>query len=309
VSDAVRTIPRCPACHGTDAPPVGAAAEGFDTIVAGRGFHQPPYRVRGCVSCGLYFKSVTLAPAELEAYYAALDSAPFEYDGDFPTDRAVVQRLRALPDGSRVLDYGCSTGRILKQVSARLECVGVEPNEAAAATARTRGIHIITADELRDPRWQFDAILLTDVFEHLVDPLPLLQQLAGRLAPGGWLAIVTGNADAITTRDWLAEFWYFRLPGHVIMLGERHLSWLAGQLGLSLIHVDRCSHYRTPLLERLRQSVQAFAYGQFRTAPRGAAARALRMVPRLSAAERWTSAPALTHGDDHVVAIFERSPG
>jgi SAM-dependent methyltransferase len=306
VTEAV-TITACPACHGTDAPQVGAAASGFDTLVAGRHFHQPPYAVHACQACGLYFKSAVLAPAELDAYYAALDSAPFEIDGDYPTDRLVHERLRALPDGSRVLDYGCSTGRILRPVAARLECVGVEPNEAAAATARARGIRIVGASELSDAA-PFDAILLTDVFEHLADPVPLLQHLAGKLAPRGWLGIVTGNADAIEPRDWLAEFWYFRLPGHVIMLGERHLSWLATELGLGLIQVDRCSHYRVPLVDRVRQGIQAFAYRQFRTAPRGVAARVLRRTPRLSAAQRWTTAPTLSYRNDHVVAIFERSP-
>jgi len=305
VSDAPVTITACPACHATDAPQVGTAAAGFDTLVGGRQFHQPPYTVRACPACGLYFKSAILAPAELEAYYAALDSAPFEIDGDYPTDRRVRERLGALPDGSRVLDFGCNTGRILRPVTARLECTGVEPNEAAAATARTRGIRIVAANELRDVQ-PFDAILLTDVFEHLLDPVPLLQDLAGKLAPRGWLAIVTGNADAIAAREWLAEFWYFRLPEHLVMLGERHLAWLSTQLDLKLIEVHRCSHYRMPLGSRLRQGVQAFAYRQFRTAPRSAAARLMRITPRLSAAERWTTAPALTYGDDHVVAVFQR---
>jgi hypothetical protein len=136
--------------------------------------------------------------------------------------------------------------------------------------------------------------------------VPLLQDLAGRLAPRGWLAIVTGNADAIAAREWLAEFWYFRLPGHLAMLGERHLAWLAARLELQLIEVRRCSHYTTPLGARLRQRIQAFAYRQFRTAPSGAAARVMRLTPRLSGAERWTNAPALAYGDDHVVAIFQK---
>lgn len=305
----VRTasIDACPACQGTAATQVGRPATGFDTAINGRLFRQPPYVVRHCDACGLYFKSATLSAVELSAYYAMLDSAPFEYDGQFPTDRLLLERLAALPERSEVLDFGCSSGRILKSQVARLRCVGVEPNEPAAAVARSRGIAITSETELWRSPQTFDAILLTDVYEHLTDPVPLAERLAGRLAVGGWLAIITGNADAITDRDRLAEFWYFRLPGHVLMVSERHLHWLAARLQLTLAEVHRCSHYATTVREELRQRVQAFAYGRFRTSPHGLAARVMRLIPRLKSAEQWTSAPAFTCGEDHVVAFFQRS--
>jgi SAM-dependent methyltransferase len=210
-----------------------------------------------------------------------------------------------MPEGSRVLDFGCSTGRILRHFTGRLACAGVEPNQPAAAIARSRGIEIVAADQIEGCPL-FDAILLTDVFEHLTEPLPLLQRLASRLSPGGWLGIVTGNADAVTPRHRLAEFWYFRLPGHVIMLGERHLQWLSAQTGLVLEDAIRCSHYRVAVTERLRQRLQAFAYDTFRDTPSSATAAALRWLPRIGGAERWTNAPALNYRDDHLVAVLAR---
>jgi SAM-dependent methyltransferase len=116
-----------------------------------------------------------------------------------------------------------------------LKCFGVEVNEEAAAVARHRGIRILSekqlrAGELRDCA----AILLTDVYEHLPRPMELVGMLAALLRPGGWLALVTGCADAIRTRDYIGEFWYFRLPGHLQMLSERHVAWLAAGLGLRL---------------------------------------------------------------------------
>lgn len=299
-------ITSCPACHGTNAPAIGREATGFDTVFGTEHFYQPAYWVRGCETCGLYFKSAILSADRLDSFYAALDGQTFDIDGNFPTDRVLHQRLRALPAGSRVLDFGCSTGRILKDHAARLTCVGVEPNEPAAATARSRGIAIVAAEELWSGHQLFDAILLADVYEHLLEPVLLLQRLAGRLAPGGWLAIVTGNADAIETRSRLAEFWYFRMPGHLIMLSERHLPWLSQQLGLRLDAVHRCSHYDVAFARRLRQRVQAFAYDVFQTSPNGAWARVLRALPRLSAAASWSTAPALDYRADHVVAFFSR---
>jgi lipopolysaccharide transport system ATP-binding protein len=303
-TDSSLSVARCPACGGTDITQVGEPASGFDTVFAGAHFFQPPYAVGVCSQCGLYFKTVTLTAVALAAYYVALDGAVFDVEADFPTDRVLHQRLAGLSAGSRVLDFGCSTGRILKNLTQRLACFGVEPNEPSAALARSRGIDIIAAEHL-DEQAPFDAILLTDVYEHLTEPLPLLQRLASKLAPGGWLGIVTGNADAVSHRR-LAEFWYFRLPGHVIMLGERHLRWLAAQTGLTLEAAIRCSHYSVPLRERMRQRVQAFAYDTFRDAPSGATAGVLRLVPRISGATRWKNAPALTYRDDQIVAFLVR---
>jgi len=304
MSESGVVVTACPACDGVDAQQVGDPAGGFDTDLDGRHFFQPPYVVRECAACGLYFKSMTLTASQLEAYYAALDGSTFDVDAGFPTDRVLHRRLGALARGSRVLDFGCSTGRILRDLTTQLVCVGVEPNQHAAAVARARGLEIVPADQLTLDDRPFSAILLTDVFEHLVDPVPLLTLLASRLSPGGWLGLVTGNADAIEPRRRLAEFWYFRLPGHLIMLSERHLSWLSAKLGLRLDEVQRCSHYRVAFTERLRQRAQAFAYDAFKDSPSGPLAGALRMMPGLARARRWTSAPALNYRADHIVAFL-----
>ncbi len=297
----------CPACGATDWETIGGEAGAFCEDSGGRRFRQPPYVIRRCEQCDLYFKSDILPVAQLESYYAVLDSARFEHDGDFPTDRAVRRMLGKLPPGSRVLDFGCSTGRMLKDFAASLQCVGVEPNAEAAAIAARRGIQVITEDQLRSgAAASFDAIILADVYEHLPHPVALTELLASRLRPGGWLAIVTGNADAVPYRERLSEFWYFRLPGHLHMLSERHASWLASRLSLELEELHRCSHYDTPGPDRVRQAVQAWLYHQFRSTPQAVAATLLRRVPRLRDAAKWPTAPALTYTRDHVVARFRK---
>ena len=300
----------CPACAATEHEQVGSRATAFEAVVAGRVFRQPEYALRRCARCDLHYKSDTLTEAQLDAYYTVLDSGAFEYDGDFPTDRAVFRMLGKLTPGSRVLDFGCSTGRMLKGFSSQLACVGVEPNADAAGVAERRGIRIVTEDDLRrSAPAPFDAIILADVYEHLLRPVELLELLASRLKPGGWLSIVTGNADGIPDRDLAGEFWYFRLPGHLQMLSERHASWLAGRLALQLDGLHRCSHYDTPAPERVRQAVKGWLYHRFRMAPQQAATALLRKVPRLRDAERWPSAPALTYTRDHVVARLRKPIG
>jgi hypothetical protein len=136
----------------------------------------------------------------------------------------------------------------------------------------------------------------------------LVEMLARLLKPGGWLAIVTGNADGIRTREFIGEFWYFRTPAHLLMLSERHVDWLANRVGVRVESVHRCSHYDTPAKEQLRQYIQSFAYYQFRSSRRGAVAAFLRLLPFLRRAECWPSAPALTYTADHIVAVLRKDP-
>jgi SAM-dependent methyltransferase len=301
---ATQGIEACPACGSSKNPAIGTPGRGFESIAGAHHFFQPDYLVRGCNTCGLLFKSAAMSAPQLDRYYRHLDAAVFEHDGNFPTDQILRRRLERLPPQSRVLDFGCSTGRLLKGLTSRLACAGVEPNEAAAAVARERGIEIVNLDTLRAEARLFDAILLADVYEHLAEPVPVLERLKPLLAPGGWLAIVTGDADAVTPRHRAAEFWYFRLPGHLLMASERHFTWLAQRVGLTLASVRRCSHYDTPAAERWSQCIRAYAYDRFRDAPSGLAARVMRLLPRLKAAEGWATAPAVTYRNDHLVAIF-----
>jgi SAM-dependent methyltransferase len=270
----------------------------------GRRFHQPPYRIEQCLTCHLYYKSTTVPLDELAEYYASLDFSPFDVDASFPTDEYLIQWLDKLEPGSRVLDYGCSTGRILKNVTARLQCFGVEPNAQAAAVASSRGIGIVElGDLIRGEYGQFDAILLMDVYEHLPSPLDLLRDLSTLLAPAGRLVIVTGTADRMNDHGSIGEHWYFRIVGHLHALTEEHVHWLADELHLTVQTIHRCSHYTLRAADRLKQLAQSVLYNQFH---QGASwkVKMLEKIPGINRAASWTSAPAVTYKSDHIVAVL-----
>lgn len=302
-----RAVTACPACGAARGAAVGEPGAAVEATVGGRSFRQPAFAIAGCAACGLYFKSHTLSAEELDEYYRRLDAGIFDLEGDFPTEFALRRALERLPEGSRILDFGCSTGRLLGELAKRHACFGVEVNERAAGIARARDIFIVAQEQLRPGgEADFDAIILSDVFEHLLQPLELLVTLVNVLKHNGMLAIVTGNADAINTRDRMAEFWYFQLPGHLHMMSERHAGWLADRLGLRIETLLRCSHYAMPLVQRARQRLQSFAYHQFRRDPGGWLSAALRFAPGVRRAEHWKTAPALTCTADHLVAVFRK---
>lgn len=104
-----------------------------------------------------------------------------------------------LARGRRVLDLGCGAGGkavYLATLGARqVVAVDVVPHYADLGRdlARRKGVEgicqFLTADAacLPFPDGSFDAILATDVVEHLADPLAVLQECYRVLAPGGRL--------------------------------------------------------------------------------------------------------------------------
>lgn len=300
----------CPACESLELEPIGSDSGATVVSIEGRLCELAGYQVRRCMACDLYFKSVAMSNSSLARYYSTLDFQVFERDERFPTDRAAHETLRRVPDSGRVLDFGCSTGRILKRETSRLRCFGVEPNRGAAQVAEERGIRIVDEQSLfAGIHGQFDLVILADVYEHLPSPVELLTRLKKLIAPGGSLVIITGNADAIRHRDWIGEHWYFRIEGHLQMMTVRHANWVAARLGMQVENIVRCSHYRLSMLQRLRQHSRSFAYFQFKEAPRSAVSALLRRVPIFSRAEYWPNAPVLSCGADHLVATMRNASG
>src|SRR5260221_215150 len=87
----------CPACGATEADD-SRPASGFEFLAGGRAFRHPPYSVRQCTTCGLYFKSARISDWDLGDYYAHLEHESFA-----PAAAAggvlVLPRAGALADG------------------------------------------------------------------------------------------------------------------------------------------------------------------------------------------------------------------
>jgi 2-polyprenyl-3-methyl-5-hydroxy-6-metoxy-1,4-benzoquinol methylase len=110
--------------------------------------------------------------------------------------------VRALPRDphARVLEVGCGTGATGALAIARGRAgryVGIELVESAAAQAREVLNEVLVGDvERMDLTWQpssFDALVLSEVLEHLVDPQTTLKRLARLLRPGGMVLASSPN--------------------------------------------------------------------------------------------------------------------
>ena len=111
----------------------------------------------------------------------------------------VIELLRSLAV-ERVLDLGCGNASLCSALHAGgWQAVGVEPDEAGVAIARVShpsvrfhafGVHNSPA-ELLALEAPFDAVVSTEVVEHLFAPKELPAYAAALLRPGGLLVIST----------------------------------------------------------------------------------------------------------------------
>jgi 2-polyprenyl-3-methyl-5-hydroxy-6-metoxy-1,4-benzoquinol methylase len=126
--------------------------------------------------------------AYLASAYAAKDGA---YFGGARTD--YVARLPVNPQAC-IVELGCgdgATGALALREGKCREYVGIEMFEPAARTARTRltTVHVGNVDEVCLPYKEgyFDALIMSEVLEHLVDPQATLNRLARLVKPGGYV--------------------------------------------------------------------------------------------------------------------------
>jgi ubiquinone/menaquinone biosynthesis C-methylase UbiE len=72
--------------------------------------------------------------------------------------------------GERVLDLGCGTGGILRELMPDCRCYGMDRSELGLRICRERGSTSLTRGDLREipfPSGSFDTVLMMDVIEHL----------------------------------------------------------------------------------------------------------------------------------------------
>jgi SAM-dependent methyltransferase len=114
--------------------------------------------------------------------------------------RELDKRLRVRPPSSngqdgrrRLLDVGAHAGRFMqvaKQAGWSVEGIELNPTTAACAARRTGApVHQLNAQALVGERPAFDAITLTDVLEHIPDPVRMLVTLRPLLKSDGLIAV------------------------------------------------------------------------------------------------------------------------
>jgi SAM-dependent methyltransferase len=216
--------------------------------------HAKDHDIIECFTCGFKHALPLPDPAALEReyrqnYYASEKPNFLAHAGEdqhwfelAQTDRLEILERLVGPTRRRLLDIGCGPGFFLKTAMARgWSGHGVEPSAQAAAHARGLGADVTEGffgAGLAASLPRFDAVTLTNVLEHVPDPVAILQSAIGLLDKGGVLCVGVPNdfsplqiaaRSAKNTGDW-----WLAPPHHLNYFDFDSLSALLQRLGLTV---------------------------------------------------------------------------
>ena len=234
----------CPAC-------------GSDHRRAKPQYSRDPWQVVGCTACGFTYLA---NPVD---YASLVDD--FAWEKTTKTERAYRRKSRPIVDGlsqatrwrlklfrrnkaqvflnvfgpGRVLDIGCGGGGALPPP---IEPYGVEISKALAASAdqhmRARGGYCVHAAAIDGAKTFadgfFQGVLVHSFLEHEVNPLPLLQECARVLAPGGKVFVRVPNFASVNRRVMGGKWCGFRHPDHVNYFTPTSLADMGAKAGFRL---------------------------------------------------------------------------
>ena len=119
----------------------------------------------------------------------------------------------------RLLEVGSGSGRFLNRMrNAGWKVDGIDFDPVAAARVKRRfGIHVEVGNlaDLRYPEGTYDIVAMSQVIEHVPDPVALLHECRRVLRPGGRLVLSTPNALSIGHRRYGRNWRGLEPPRHL----------------------------------------------------------------------------------------------
>ncbi|HUB93399.1 MAG TPA: class I SAM-dependent methyltransferase [Verrucomicrobiae bacterium] len=172
--------------------------------------------------------------------------------------------LDLIPEGSEVLDVGCSSGNFGEELHDKKSCVvdGVEPDAADAKIAATKlrtvwRFSIEDRKSIDQIKKRYDVIVFADVLEHLVDPVKALRDIKLLTKPGGFVVFSVPNMAHVSVRLGLlgGTFEYTEVGlldrTHLHFYDANAVSALFSQAGMRLEKFDASSfEYSDRLIEK-----------------------------------------------------------
>lgn len=186
----------------------GPAGKDFTQVTRNDG-GRAYWRCRGCATIHLFPLPAVESNEAFESESIAREMAATDdmRIGYLRKRFALLEKPATVTGNPRLLDVGCSTGRLMGLArNAGWHVTGIEMSPALAREARSYlgdGVCVIEGDVMNvDPTDQvpFDAIVALDVIEHVLEPEAFLRKLYTMLNPNGQLLLHTPNASSLRAK-------------------------------------------------------------------------------------------------------------
>jgi 2-polyprenyl-3-methyl-5-hydroxy-6-metoxy-1,4-benzoquinol methylase len=193
-----------------------------------------------------------------ELYERRLDAARITKGTSSPIiyELVLTTALRTIPPGADVLEFGAGTGSLLKMLrgtgfTGRVTAADILPRPADLASD-IAWIETDLNERLPIGDHSFDAIISTEVIEHLENPRATFRDFGRLLRPGGLLILTTPNQESLRSllsllvRGHYVDFLDSSYPAHITPLVRLDLVRLCTEAGFELPEISYSSRGGLP---------------------------------------------------------------
>lgn len=161
-------------------------------------------------------------------------------DFSFGVSRDEIIEIMELRKGMDILDVGCANGLTLDSLQKKhsLNTYGVEPDKKLADEAKEHSTiyNMTVEDYLVKEDKKFDAIIMADVIEHLLEPWIVVREMGNRLKPGGFIYASIPNVMHATVLWNLFAVASFAYDSYCIV-GKNHIRYFTYNDSMQLFKI------------------------------------------------------------------------
>lgn len=204
------------------------------------------FPIRQCTNCGHLFLLANFTPEELNALYSNYyPRSNFDIETYRPYtethgflawlngDKSATYRW--IPKNVRILDIGCGFGESLAYHQARgCDVYGVEVDSNIQRVMDKFGyqVHVGLFDSNLYEENFFDYVTMSQVIEHVTDPMQTLSGIARILKPDGLAILSTPNACGWGAKVFSRRWINWHAPYHLQFFSQQSMNLAAKQAGL-----------------------------------------------------------------------------